>query len=124
MTAGQGRHGQFGPAPGPRMGTPQERNAIRRPGGVTGRMEGGIMHDDRAVLIHRETGRRIGPAQRWLATASSLLRSIRVVVVAFCRPMPGPTTFPPDKGVDLSDEAQQRRADAAIAQLRGGNTTE
>ena len=57
------------------------------------------MHDDRAVLIHRETGRRIGPAQRWLAP---MLR----------------------KRDDAVDEAQQRRADAAIAQLRGGNTTE
>jgi hypothetical protein len=28
MTAGQGHHGQFGPAPGARVRTPQERNAI------------------------------------------------------------------------------------------------
>ena len=28
MTAGQGRHGQFGPAPGARVRTPQERDAI------------------------------------------------------------------------------------------------
>jgi hypothetical protein len=28
MTAGQGRHGQFGPAPGARVRAPQERDAI------------------------------------------------------------------------------------------------
>ena len=40
MTAGQGRHGQFGPEPGARVRTPQERNAILDPA-IDGRSKPG-----------------------------------------------------------------------------------